>query len=133
MADQPFFATQTKEQQWELYLNQQQAVSPGLELWRRGNGDLLRTPLESWRQLNTPVPHPLHRDYSSIEMAKRKQADAEQRDKQKKKQLAHVRIHGVEQRAPWVPPEEYLPFQRSIPNIKNFTKPLRVKMPKGFY
>jgi signal-transduction protein with cAMP-binding, CBS, and nucleotidyltransferase domain len=131
MVDSPFFTTQTKEQEWEVYLNQPFAVATGLESWRRGDTIHMQTPYEALQQIRTATPHPLHKDYSSIEMAKRKKADAEQQDKQKK--VMRVRIHGVEQRAPWVPPDEYLPFQRAIPKMSHFTKPLRLKIPKGMY
>lgn len=129
MVDAPFFATKTKEQEWEIYLNQPFAVSAGLQSWRRADTIHMQTPYEALQLYRTPTPHPLHKDYSSIEMAKRKQADAEEQQKK----VQRVRIHGVEQRAPWVPPEEYLPFQRAIPKMSHFTKPLRFKIPKRMY
>jgi hypothetical protein len=131
MVDAPFFTTQTKEQQWEVFLNQAFPVSSGLEPWRRGINLPMQTPYQALQQIRTATPHPLHKDYSSIEMAKRKKVEADRQDKQKKGM--RVRIHGVEQRAPWVPPEEYLPFQRAIPKMSHFTKPLRLRVPKGMY
>ena len=131
MVDAPFFTTQTKEQQWEVFLNQPFALSAGLESWRRTDTIHMQTPYEAFQRYRTPTPHPLHKDYSSIETAKRLKAESERKDQQKKVQ--RVRIHGVEQRAPWVPPEEYLPFQRAIPKMSHFTKPLRFKIPKGMY
>ena len=119
--------------QWEVYLNQQPVVTSDLMRFRYGY--LSRTPLESSRNLmNTqyqrvPVPHPQQNGYSRVEGAKRAREEAIRLARQNQR----VRIRGVEQRAPWIPPQEHPDLLRFRPNINHFTKSLRFHIPKGVF
>jgi len=73
MADQlPGPAQPAAQDQWNTFLNQQPAVTGDLNAWRYGI--YANRPTQS--RYPTPVQHPQHKDYPSIEMAKKKQAQA---------------------------------------------------------
>lgn len=115
---------------WAAYLNSSPVYTADLMKYRYGY--LSRTPLESSRNLINaqhvePVPHPQHKNYTAIEVAKRNRAEAEQRARMNQR----VRIHGVEQRAPWIPPHEHPDLLMFRPNINHFTSPKRFfRLPK---
>jgi hypothetical protein len=120
-----------QKRQWSTYLNSSPVYTSDLMKYRYGY--LARTPLESSRNLinsqhmGVPVPHPQHKDYTAIETAKRNRAEAEQRARMNQR----VRIHGVEQRAPWIPPNEHPDLLMFRPNINHFTKQFRpFRLPK---
>ena len=115
---------QSSQPLWEAYLNQNPAVTQELMKYRYGY--LGRTPLDSSRNImntqhNVPVPHPQQRGYSMVEDAKRRRAEAERVARINQR----VRIRGVEQRAPWIPPHEHPDLLRFRPNINHFISPKR--------
>ena len=73
------------------------------------------------------TPNPSHKDYSRIETAKAKLAES----KRDVKRAQMIRIHGVEQRAPWIPPSEDNRFDKMRPDIRKFGKILKLKFPRG--
>ena len=117
------------EQKWEQYLNQNPAVTS--ELMKYRHGYLARTPLESSRNLmnvqyGVPVPHESHKSYSAIETARKNKKEAELRAQQRR-----VTIRGVEQRAPWVPPDQHPDLLRFRPKIARFERSgVRFRLPK---
>jgi hypothetical protein len=126
MADSSFPVQAQTQQMWDIYLHQQAPTSQDLEMWRHGY--LAQTPLQSVQRLKVPVPHPLHKEYSSIEKAKRDRVDNDQKQK-----VLRIKIRGVEQRAPWIPPEKNRFLDSFRPNINGFAKVLSMRIPKRFY
>lgn len=122
-----FFASDSdiKLQEWDA-LNRDHISTSSLNQYRVVS--LGRTPLESVNRIPVATPNPSHKDYSSIEMAKRSEREADI-NRNRKQTVKIVRIHGVVQRAPWVPKDPLTPFEASRPNISNFRKPLRLNMP----
>jgi hypothetical protein len=121
--------SQTVEQKWEQYLNQNPAVTSELMKFRYGY--LARTPLESSKNLinaqyGVATPHESQKGYSAIETARKNKAEAELRARQRR-----VTIRGVEQRAPWIPPEQHPDLLRFRPKIARFEKSfVRFRLPK---
>ena len=120
----------TTEQQWERYLNQNPIYAHDLLEFQHGY--LARTPLNSSRNilnrqfLKIPTPHPQMRHYTMIETAKRNREEAIRQARLHQR----VKIHGVYQRAPWVPPQEHPDLLRFCPNINHFTKGINTRLPK---
>lgn len=108
-----------KQKEWEL-LNVQHVTSSELNHYRFSLG---QTPLQSVQKLAIPTPHPQHKDYSSIETAKRKMSE----DTDKVIRLPGSSVSSLHR---FERPDSYEPFECFKPNISNFQKPLRLKMPK---
>jgi hypothetical protein len=118
------------EKQWEVFLNQNPAVTSELMKFRYGY--LARTPLESSRNLmNTQyygvaTPHPQQKGYSAIETARKNREEAIQRERQRR-----VTIHGVSQVPPWIPPDQHPDLLRFRPRLARFEKSfVRFRLPK---
>jgi hypothetical protein len=64
-------------QEWKQYLTTNTAVSPGLAQWRVGQPAAVQLyAMQRVDRYPTPTLHPGHRDYPSIETAKRDRAEA---------------------------------------------------------
>ena len=117
-------AEETKRK-WVEYLSATPVYTTDLMQYRHGY--LSNTPLESSLSMMAaqhraiPVPHPENKHYTEIEEAKRNRAEAERMAKMNQR----VHIHGVEQRAPWIPPHEHPDLLRFRPNIRHFQNPKR--------
>jgi hypothetical protein len=120
----------TTSQQWVTYLNQHPVYAADLMQFRYGY--LARTPLESSKNilhrqyLQVPVPHPQSKHYTMIEMAKRNREEAIRKSRLQQR----VKIHGVYQSPPWVPPQEHPDLLRFCPNINHFQKGINIRLPK---
>jgi hypothetical protein len=117
-------AARTPDPRWEAYLSQNPAITHELMHYRYGY--LGRTPLESARNIRNAehivaVPHPNQKNYSMIEDAKRRKEEVERHERTNQR----VHIHGIEQRAPWIPPHEHPDLLRFRPNIRHFQNPKR--------
>ncbi len=110
-----------KQKEWEL-LNIQHVSSSELNQYRYSLG---RSPLESVQKLTIPTPHPQHKDYSSIETAKRRMKEHNENEK-----VIRLPTTTVSDLHHFNRPDSYEPFECFKPNISNFQKPLRLKMPK---
>jgi hypothetical protein len=115
MADQlPGPAQPSVQDQWNTFLNQQPAVSSDLNSWRYG----IYANRKTQNMYPTPVPHPQHKEYSSIEMARKKQAQA--------------RIQELKNR-PRPQPKRQQHDMVFYPHTTepNFNHVLRLRLPKG--
>jgi hypothetical protein len=71
-------------QEWKQYLTTNTAVSPGLAQWRVGQPVAVQLyAMQRTERYPTPVLHPSHKDYSSVETAKRRREDAAQEVKRR--------------------------------------------------
>lgn len=120
----------TLSPQWERYLSQSPIYA--IDLLEFQHGWLARTPLGSSRNilnrqfLKVPTLHPQMKHYTMIETAKRNREEAIRRAKMDQR----VKIHGVYQRPPWIPPQEHPDLLRFCPNYNHFTKGIRIRLPK---
>lgn len=108
-----------KQKELDSVLNTPHVTSHELNQYRFGLG---KTPLESVKRLTIPTPHQQHKDYSSIETAKRKMESEE-----KVIRLPH---QTVEQLHHCNGPDTFESFQQFRPCMSKFQKPLRLKIPK---
>ena len=120
--------------EWREHLTTNTAVSPGLAEWRAGQTPLIK-PFEIRRVERYPVAtlHPGHKNYPSIETAKRKRAtayeDARQRELYSRqfttgrtrdgREFPILRINSPE-----------MPYGRV--SIRQFNRVLRLRMPPEF-
>jgi hypothetical protein len=110
--------TQTTEQQWETVLRQSPVVSADLNLYRFG---FYSHNHYAGIKRAVPVPHPQHAQYSSIEMAKRKQAAHETWWQRKQKENHNKDI----QHQKWIRTMSESAFQIHRPNIQNWGNVLK--------
>lgn len=115
----------TKEQEWTTYLNQTQPSSHDLNPYRFGF--YTHQHRQQGIRRAVPVPHPQSREYSSIETAKRKRAQADWWAN-RKRQIHHEDI----QHQRWIRPMSESQFQVHRPNIQNFNRVLKLRLPRGY-
>ena len=118
-----------ERKRWDIYLNQPHPATINLMKYRYGQSLPVRaSPFVDPSQHVVAVPHPQHKQYSAIEMAKRNKKE----DDRKNQQMQHIRYHGHERPAPWIPPQYHPDLLQFRPSMDHFTKPLRFKMPRMY-
>jgi hypothetical protein len=122
--------------EWREHLTSNTAVSPGLAQWRAGQPPAIRLfEIRKVERYPAPTLHPGHKDYSSIETAKRKRVTAYEEAQQR--ELYHRRFTTGRTRDGREFPiiRRYpadLPFEEFRPNLRNFNKPLNLRLPQEF-
>ena len=114
-------AAQKPEELWTRYLSQTPVVTHGLNQWRYNRFNSVAL-FHFKQQFDYPVqvPHPQHKDYSSIETAKRERKEAMRTD----------RIRRIRQMKPQ---RRELPDMIYEPNltVPNYGHVMRIRLPRG--
>jgi len=115
MADEILPTQSNTTNQWIQFFNQTPAVTPDVNSWRYNQDTLKQT---SEQQYPTPVLHPQHKDYSSIETAKRR--------------MEAARIQKIRNRPRPQPqrPVRDMVFYPQM-NVPKYNSVLRLSIPKG--
>jgi hypothetical protein len=118
--------------EWKEHLTTNTAVAPGLAQWRAGQPPAVRLwEIRKVERYPTPTLHPGHRDYSSIETAKRKRdqayAEAAQREAYNRRFTTGHTRDGREFPILRINPPE-LPYGR--PSIRKFNQVLNLRLPR---
>ena len=118
--------------EWREQMNTNTVVSPGLAQWRSGQPPAVRLyEIHKVERYPTPTLNPGHRDYSSIETAKRKRAEAyeqaAQREAYRRRYATGHTRDGREFPILRINPPE-LPYGR--PSIGKFYQVLNIRLPK---
>lgn len=121
-------------QEWKEHLTTNTAVGPGLAEWRSGMPPSIRLyEIRKVERYPTPTLHPGHKQYSSIESAKLKRESAYEqaaiKERYNRKFTTGYTRDGREFPILRINPPE-LPYGR--PSIRQFYKPLRLRLPKEF-